>query len=233
MARAAGPAAVPPPGKRPFDVAVALARMERAVADQPKAALFELYDEGFRSPFQQLVACLISIRTLDEVTLPVARRLLERAPTAADLVALPIDTVDRLLDRCTFHAAKARQLLVIAGDVVTRHGGDLPCDEQVLQGYHGVGPKTVNLVLGIACGQPRLGVAIHVWRVANRWGIVQARTPEVAISQLEAIVPQADWVHLNRLLVPFGKHVCTRAAPHCSTCPVLDMCRQIGVFRHR
>jgi endonuclease-3 len=220
-------------GKRPFDVDLALTRIERAVADKPKAALFALFDEGFRTPFQQLVACVISIRTLDEVTLPVARRLLQRAGTPAALAALPVDTLDRLIEPCTFHEAKARQLLAIAEELLAHHGGELPCEAAVLHGFRGVGPKTVNLVLGIACGQPRIGVDIHVWRVTNRWGIIAAPTPEAAIPQLEAVVPREQWVTLNRLLVPFGKHVCLRAAPKCSTCPVLEMCRQVGVVRHR
>lgn len=70
---------------------------------------------------------------------------------------------------------------------------------------------------------------IHVHRVTNRWGYVQARTPEQTMEALEARLPRAYWVELNRLLVPFGKHVCTGARPRCSTCPVLSMCRQVGV----
>jgi endonuclease-3 len=220
-------------GKRPFDVDQALARIAPAIADKPKAAMFDLYDQGFRTPFQQLVACIISIRTLDEVTLPVAKRLLERAGTPEQLAALPEAQLDHLIHPATFHEAKARQIHAIAQDVVATHGGALPCDEATLLSFRGVGPKCANLVLGIACGQPRLGVDVHVWRVTNRWGIIRAKTPEAAIPQLAEVVPQEHWVTLNRLLVPFGKHICTRQLPHCSTCPVLDMCRQVGVGRHR
>jgi endonuclease III len=109
----------------------------------------------------------------------------------------------------------------------------LPCDREVMLALPGVGPKCANLVLGIACGEARIGVDIHVHRVTNRWGYVQAPTPEKTMEQLEAKLPRRYWVEINRLLVPFGKHVCTGRLPKCSTCPVLDMCRQVGVTEHR
>jgi len=76
-------------------------------------------------------------------------------------------------------------------------------------------------------------VDIHVHRVTNRWGYVQAPTPEKTMEQLEATLPRRYWIEINRLLVPFGKHVCTGHLPKCSTCPLLDMCRQVGVTAHR
>ena len=99
--------------------------------------------------------------------------------------------------------------------------------------FRGVGPKCTNLVMGVACGKARIGVDIHVHRVTNRWGYVQARSPERTLAALEAVLPRRYWVELNRLLVPFGKHVCTGGRPRCSACPVLSMCRQVGVTAHR
>jgi endonuclease-3 len=84
-------------------------------------------------------------------------------------------------------------------------------------------------VLGIACGEAHIGVDTHVHRVTNRWGYVQANTPEHTLQALEAKLPQKYWVEINRLLVPFGKHICTGQRPRCSTCPVIDMCQQIDV----
>ena len=219
--------------KRPFDIDLAVSRIRDAVRPFPKAALFELADEGFRSPFEQLVACIISIRTLDEVTLPTARRLfaLARAPT--EVSRLTIEAIEEGISACTFHEAKARQIHQIACRVVAEHGGVLPCDPAVLLSFHGVGPKCANLVLGIACGQPRIGVDIHVHRVTNRWGYVHTQTPEQTTVALEATLPPPYWIEINRLLVPFGKHICPGRLPHCSTCPALDMCRQVGVTTHR
>jgi len=93
--------------------------------------------------------------------------------------------------------------------------------------------ESANLVLGIACGKARIGVDVHVHRVTNRWGYVHAATPERTLEALEKKLPEEYFVEINRLLVPFGKHVCTGRAPKCSTCPVLDMCRQVGVATHR
>jgi endonuclease-3 len=116
---------------------------------------------------------------------------------------------------------------------VEEHGGELPCDEQVLMSMKGVGPKCAHLALGIACNEPFLAVDIHVHRVTNRWGYVQAKTPEKTMIALEETLPRRYWVEINKLLVPFGKHICTGMSPHCSTCPVLSMCQQVGVTRHR
>lgn len=219
--------------KKPFDIDAVMRRIRKAVKPYPRAALFELRDEGFSSPFEQLAACMISIRTLDEVTLPTARRLFERARTPAAVARLSVDEVDELIGTCAFHGAKARQIHAIARGCVEMHGGELPCDEAVILSFAGVGPKCANLVMGIACGAPRIGVDVHVHRVSNRWGYVAAATPEATMAALQEILPKRYHVEINERLVPFGKHVCTGRLPKCSTCPVLDYCRQVGVTEHR
>lgn len=219
--------------KQPFAIDEAMTRLNEAVRPFAKAALFELAEEGFRSPFEQLIACIISIRTLDEVTLPTARRLLTLARTPATMSRLTVEAIDEQLTACTFHEAKALQIQQIARRIVDEHAGDLPCDPAVLLSFHGVGPKCANLVLGIACGQPRIGVDIHVHRITNRWGYVHTSTPEKTTVALEAILPHQYWIEINRVLVPFGKHICTGRLPRCSTCPILEMCQQEGVTTHR
>jgi endonuclease III len=219
--------------KEPFDIDVAMERIAAAVRPFPKAAMFELAERGYRTPFQQLVACVISIRTRDEESLPISVRLFERAPTAAAIAALSPDEIDALIQPSTFHERKARQIQTIARAVVDEHGGELPCDEEILRAFAGVGPKCANLALGIACGAARISVDVHVDRVVNRWGYVRAATSEGTMRELERTLPERYWVPINALLVPFGKHVCTGVRPKCSTCPVLDMCRQVGVTSHR
>jgi endonuclease-3 len=220
-------------GKKPFAIGTAMRRIRAAVRPFPKAALFELAADGFGSPFEQLVACIISIRTLDEVTLPTARRFFARARTPAEVGHMTADEIDRFIGTCSFHEAKARQILAIARRVEDAFGGELPCDRDTLLSFHGVGPKCANLVLGIACGRPFIGVDVHVHRVTNRWGYVHELTPEKTMAALTAKLPKRYWVEINRLLVPFGKHICTGRLPKCSACPVLDMCRQVGVIAHR
>jgi len=195
--------------------------------------MFELAEQGFSSLFEQLIACIISIRTLDEVTLPAARRLFERARTPDEIGRLSVEEVDTLIRESSFHERKAPQIKAIAQRIVDEFEEKLPCDREVLLSFAGVGPKCANLALGIACGEPFISVDIHVHRVANRWGYVSASTPERTLAALEAELPRRYWVEINRLLVPFGKHVCTGNLPRCSACPVLEMCEQAGVTAHR
>ncbi|RYG48098.1 endonuclease III [bacterium] len=219
--------------KAPFDIDVAMDRIREAVRPFPKAAMFELRERGFDSPFQQLVACILSIRTLDEVSLPAALALFERAPTPAAIAAMPVEEIDALIRTSTFHEGKSVQIREIARKVAEEFEGELPCDFEILTSFKGVGPKCANLALGIACGQGRIAVDIHVHRITNRWGYVAASTPEATLARLEAILPEKYRIEINALLVPFGKHVCTGRAPLCSVCPVLDMCQQVGVTTHR
>ena len=208
-------------------------RIRVAVAEHADAAMFELAERGFKSVFQQLVACIISIRTLDEVSLPVAIKLLERAPTPEQMAKLSVAQIDAVIRASSFHEAKVAQIRDIARRTVDEFGGELPCDFEVLTSFRGVGPKCANLTMGVACGAERISVDIHVHRVTNRWGYVATSSPERTMIALEAKLPRRYWIEINRLLVPFGKHICTGVRPKCSTCPVLEYCRQVGVTEHR
>ncbi|MCE9563199.1 MAG: endonuclease III [Planctomycetes bacterium] len=221
------------PLKQPFDIKEALPRLRKATAAYPKAALFELHTEGHSSVFEILIACIISIRTYDEVTLPVARKLFAKAPNPAELAALTEKEIDSLIRFSTYHEAKAKTIRTIAKQTVEEYGGVLPGVRDVLLSFKGVGPKCANLALGISCNQPLIGVDIHVHRVTNRWGLVCTKTPEKTMEALQDKLPEANWVEINALLVPFGKHVCTGSRPACSTCPLLQMCQQVGVTSHR
>jgi endonuclease-3 len=219
--------------KRPFDIDEVMRRIRDAVAAFPDAAMFALRDLGYGTLFQQLVACIVSIRTTDEVSLPTALALLERAPTPADVAALDVAEIDAAIRSSSFHAAKAAQIHAIARRAVEEFGGELPPDADLLRSFAGVGPKCANLALGVARGVARISVDVHVWRVVNRWGYVEGRTPEATMQALERVLPTRYWIEINRRLVPFGKHVCTGVRPKCSTCPVLAYCRQVGVTEHR
>jgi endonuclease-3 len=219
--------------KKPFDVNRAVKLIDKAILPYKKAAMFELAEDGFNSAFEQLVACMISIRTYDEMTIPMSRRLFERARTPKEMSKLSPDEIDMLIGQSTFHERKAVQIHDLAQRVVDEFNGELPCDEETLRSFSGVGPKCAHLVMGIACGEPFISVDVHVHRVANRWGYIKASTPEKSMVELESKLPKRYWIDINRLLVPFGKHICTGNLPHCSTCPVLEMCQQVGVKAHR
>jgi endonuclease-3 len=221
------------PPTEPLDIARALQLVADAVRPYPRAAMFELAEQGFASPFQQLVACIISIRTRDEESLPASLRLFAAASSAQEIAALTPDQIADLIRPSTFYERKARQILAIAQTAVSEFGGELPCDEATLLQFSGVGPKCAHLTLGVACRQPSISVDVHVHRILNRWGYVLTRTPEQTMLALEETLPQQFWIEINALLVPFGKHICTGTAPRCSTCPVRQMCPRIGVTTHR
>lgn len=159
--------------KRSFDIHEAMVRLRKAVLPFAPAALFQLADEGFSSAFEQLLACIISIRTLDETTIEVAHRLFGRARTPAEVLALKPAEIDNLINPSTFHEGKARQMLEIARIVQQEYGGSLPCDFETLTSFSGVGPKCANLVLGIACNVPRVSVDVHVHRITSPRLVVQ------------------------------------------------------------
>ncbi|HET8633831.1 MAG TPA: endonuclease III [Gemmatimonadales bacterium] len=218
-----------PRTKLPFDIDAVLGRIREAVRPLPKAAMFALAEEGYQTLFEQLIACILSIRTYDEVSLVAAEQLFAIARTPEAVAKLSVEQIDAPIHSCTFHEAKAAQIREIARRVMSEHGGALPCDAEVLQSFRGVGPKCAHLALGIGCGEQRISVDIHVHRVTNRWGYVASPSPEATMRALEARLPAKYWIEINSLLVPFGKHICTGMRPKCSTCPVLIWCEQRGV----
>lgn len=219
--------------KEPFDIDEAFRRLRRATAGLPKAAMFELRDRGYGSPFEQLVGALLSARTRDEVTVPVCERLFAVARTPQQLLALDEARLVGILHGVTFPEPKARDLKEIARRIIEAHGGEVPDTMEGLTAFRGVGPKIAALTLGVALGRPAIAVDVHVHRVANRWGYIAAGTPEKTQERLKAVLPRRYWIEINERLVPFGKAVCTGVQPRCSTCLLLSMCRQVGVTRHR
>jgi len=219
--------------KKPFDLTDMLRQIDKSIRPYPKAAMFELHERGFTSLFEQLVSCIISIRTLDETTIPLSLGVFDRARTPEALLRLSPDELAALLNGSQYPGQKAQTLLGIARAAVESYGGELPADYEKLTYLKGVGPKCAKLALGVAAGYPGISVDVHVHRVVNRWGLVETKTPEQTMAKLEEEVPQKKWIDVNRLLMPFGKHICVLRSPFCSTCPVLAYCRQVGVTRHR
>ncbi len=221
------------PEKEPFDIDEVFRRLREATAHLPKAAMFELRDRGYGSPFEQLVSSLISARTLDETTIPVSLRLFEVARTPEALASLDEGTLVKLLHGATFPEPKARDLKRLAQQIVQEHGGRVPDTMEGLTAFRGVGPKIAALTLAVGFNQPFIAVDIHVHRVTNRWGYIHTSTPEASMKALEAKLPQRYWIEINERLVPFGKFVCTGTRPKCSTCALLSMCQQVGVTNPR
>lgn len=220
-----------PAAKEPFDIDEAFRRLRREVATLPKAAMFELRDRGFASPFEVLVGSLISARTRDETTIAVCLRLFDRARTPEALVALGVPELTRVLAGATFPEAKARDLHALSRELVDA-GGVVPDTLEGLVRFRGVGPKIAALTLAVGFHRRAIAVDVHVHRVTNRWGYVATATPEATMAALVGKLPEAYWIEINERLVPFGKHVCTGPRPRCSACSLRSMCLQVGVTRH-
>ena len=178
------------------------------------------------------MACLISIRTLDETSIPVSEKLFARARTSKELLSLSPEELEKIPRGSQYPLQKAYTMLGIARVAEEQYDGSLPADFEKLTALKGVGPKCANLALGIAAKKAAISVDIHVHRVVNRWGYIETTTPEKTLPALEQKVPPGKWIDINRLLMPFGKHICVSRLPHCSTCPVLSYCRQVGVTKY-
>ncbi|PPK87498.1 endonuclease-3 [Neolewinella xylanilytica] len=216
-----------------FPIHSVLQRCATAVADQAPAAMFGLRDEGYASLYEQLVSSLISVRTYDETSTEVSRRLFARARTPEEMIALERQELITLITEATFAPAKADNILALSQTIVDDYGGETPADYDQLIAFRGVGPKVASLALGVALNHPIIAVDIHVHRITNRWGYVATSTPDKTRDALAKKLPQDLWVEINRVLVPFGKHVCTGTRPKCSTCPVADDCARVGVEHSR
>ncbi|CAH1001313.1 Endonuclease III [Neolewinella maritima] len=212
-----------------FPIHSVLARCAEAVKDKAPAAMFGLRDEGYGSLYEQLISSLISVRTYDETSTTVSRRLFATARTPAEMVRLDREQLIQLIAEATFAPAKADQILTISQQIIDDHGGKTPEDYEQLVAFKGVGPKVASLALGVALGYPIIAVDIHVHRITNRWGYVATANPNKTRDALTEKLPQDLWVEINRVLVPFGKHVCTGKYPKCHSCPVVDDCAQVGV----
>jgi endonuclease-3 len=236
----AGPTSSPPLArnaspleKEPIDIDEIFRRLRLAVTGLPKAAMFDLRDRGYASAFEQLVGALISARTRDETTVKVCLRLFEVARTPHEMLTLRESELTRLLAGASFAEVKARDIREIARRIVEEWNSQVPDSLEALTSLRGVGPKIAALTLAVGFGRPAIAVDIHVHRIVNRWGYVAASTPEKTMLALAEILPERYWIEINERLVPFGKFVCTGVRPKCSTCPLLSMCRQVGVTEHR
>jgi endonuclease III len=189
--------------------------------------------ETGHDPFRVLVACLLSLRTQDTTTGPAAARLFAAATSPGAMLQLTPRTIERLIYPVGFYRTKARVILELCRDLLERFGGRVPDDIDALLTLKGVGRKTANLVVTVGYGKPGICVDTHVHRISNRLGFVRTRTPAETEAALRARLPRRYWIGYNDLLVTFGQNVCTPVSPRCSTCPVSDRCRRVGVTTSR
>ena len=199
-------------------------RVERQIADYPKAAMFGLAAAGYDSLYEQLVSCVLSIRTYDETSYPASVALFARARSPEAMLRLDREELVGIIAKCTYPGQKADTILALSREIVEGYRGQPPEKFEQLTAFKGIGPKCANLALGVALGVPAISVDVHVHRVVNRWGLVATKNPKQTFAALEDVVARARWVDVNRLLMPFGKNLCTARAPACPTCSVREWC---------
>jgi endonuclease III len=223
-----GQASTPPRGRES-----ALARAERA--GRICQRLQETYPEAscsldFQSPFQLLVATILSAQCTDRRVNMVTGPLFRRWPSPAKLAAAPQSDLEEVIRTTGFFRAKAKNILGCCQALVSKHGGQVPESLEELVRLPGVGRKTANVVLGSAFGQTS-GVVVdtHVGRIARRLGLTRHTDAVRAERDLIACVPESHWIPFSHQLIAHGRGVCMARRPRCESCPLMDLCPQKGV----
>jgi len=177
----------------------------------------------YSTPFELLVATILSAQSTDAGVNAVTPALCRRYPDALALAKAAHADVEPLIHATGFFRAKARSIIGMAQALVESHGGEVPATMEALVELPGVGRKTANVVLGHALGVPGLPVDRHVLRVSNRIGIAEGDDPVVVEEQLTAALPPARWTRSSDTLILHGRRIC-RPKPLCDQCVVRDAC---------
>lgn len=174
-----------------------------------------------RTPFQLMVACIISQRTRDEQTAKIADALFSVADDPAKIAAIPLPRLKKVLYGCGFYNQKAANIKKSA-QIVAKSG--MPRDIDGLTSLPGVGRKTANIVLAYSYNVPAIAVDIHVHRISNRIGLVRTKNPEQTETDLCKAVPRRMWIDVNHTLVAHGQTICKPQKPLCHACPIVRLC---------
>jgi endonuclease III len=186
-----------------------------------------------RSPFEVLVATILSLRTKDEVTRAASSRLFELVSSPMDMLALEESQIAALIFPVGFYKTKAKTLINICDRLINDYDGKVPDDLDELLKLKGVGRKTANLVITLGFGKLGVCVDTHVHRISNRLGYVKTKTPEQTEMALREKLPVDYWIEYNDLLVTWGQNVCTPISPFCSRCAIYDYCQRVDVKKSR
>jgi endonuclease-3 len=207
---------IPRPVKSPEQTRSIMRTLERQHPD----ADTELH---YTTPYELLVATILSAQCTDERVNQVTPALFRRYPNATALATATTEELEPQIQSTGFFRMKSKALVGMASAVVERHRGEIPASMELLTELPGVGRKTANVVLGHALGVPGLPVDRHVLRVANRIGLARSEHAEVVESQLMAALPPSAWTRTSDTLILHGRRIC-RPRPLCDQCAVRDDC---------
>lgn len=186
-----------------------------------------------RDPFVILISCLLSLRAKDSTTYPICQKLFEHIRTPEQLIAIPLNELEKTIRSIGFFRKKARTIVEVSKVLIERFDGVVPQTERELLSLPGVGRKTANLVRAEGFGIPAICVDVHVHRISNRLGIVSTKTPEETEEALKVLFSQEDWNKINRYLVMWGQNICVPVSPWCSRCVLAPLCERRGVTKRR
>jgi endonuclease III len=219
-----------PPGGAPVDAM--LKRIGAGIRSLQLPAIEKISEEQSGTPFEVLIATMLSAQTRDPVTLEASTRLFARARTPRSMARLSTDEIERLIYPVSFYRNKAVHVRAACEKLLADYGGVVPTTMEALLTLPGVGRKTANLVRIVAHRRPdSICVDTHVHRIANRFGWVRTRTPEQTERALYEVTARRWWSRLNLYLVTWGQHVCRPVYPLCPRCPVADLCPKLGVVK--
>lgn len=194
--------------------------------------VYDMAQKG-ATPYEILIASLLSARTLDTVTMVVYPELFKVANTPEKMVQVSEREIERLIHRVAFSQAKAKQIKALSQILIDKYGSKVPETIEELDELPGVGRKIANLTVTMAFGHPGITVDVHVHRITNRWGYVETKTPDETELVLREKLPKKYWLEINGLLVALGQNICRPSLPICSKCPVYEYCERVGVRKHR
>jgi endonuclease III len=178
----------------------------------------------YRTPFQLLVAVLLSAQATDKSVNLATRRLFQVADTPAAILALGEDELTEYIKSIGLFRTKARNLMAACRILLEAHGGEVPHAREALEALPGVGRKTANVILNTAFGEPTIAVDTHIFRVANRTNLAPGKTVEEVERRLLKLVPERYRKDAHHWLILHGRYVCKARRPDCPVCPIRGLC---------
>ena len=179
----------------------------------------------YGSPYQLLVAVVLSAQTTDKSVNRATRHLFALAPTPQAILALGEEKLAEHIKTIGLYRNKAKNVIALSGLLIERHDGEVPSERVALEALPGVGRKTANVVLNTLFRQPVMAVDTHIFRLANRTGLAPGKNVEAVEAALMKIVPDDYLLDAHHWLILHGRYVCTARKPQCPSCCVYDLCR--------
>lgn len=178
----------------------------------------------FRSPYELLVAVILSAQCTDERVNKVTAVLFEKYNTPQKMLELSQEELEKYIFSCGFYHNKSAHILSASRDIIEKFGGEVPSTLEELKTLAGVGQKTANVVYAVAFGGDAIAVDTHVFRVSNRLGISVGKTPQKVEEGLCEVIPKELWSKAHHYLIYHGRRICHSQKPDCPNCPLKCLC---------